>query len=177
MILEYSYDKANEVLALFKDSKIATLNIQPKSTDEGVVYVMEYTLVDGYVENKRNDMRRVLNESLPERLRIAELLNDFIEHQALDNVKEFKLSFNVVDVRKCEITYSASFGQEANNMSDIKQLQRCLEQFDSIITRMGVSDIAVPNVFRKEGSGKNRKNTPLTVREIGETLRRALMEK
>ena len=177
MILEYNYDKANEILTLFKDSKIATLNIQPKTTDEETVYLMEYTLIDSYIEKKRNDIRRVLNESLPERLRVAELLNDFIEHQALNSVKEFKLTFNVVDVQRCEITYSVSFDKEASNVSDIKQLQKCLEQYDSIITRMGVNDITVPNIFRKEGSGKNRKNMPLTVKEIGEILRHALVEK
>ena len=176
MILEYSYDKANEILALFKDSKIATLNIQPIVTDESKTYVMEYSLVDSYVESKRNDMRKVLDDSLPERLRIAELLNDFIEHQSLNNVKEFKLYFNVVDVSRCKISYSASFGQEANNVSDIKQLQNCLEQYDILITRMGISNITVPNIFRKQGSGRNRKNVPLTVKDIGEALRCALME-
>lgn len=177
MILEYSYDKANEILALFKDSKIATLDIQEKTAGEDKTYVMEYSLIDSYVEKKRSDMHKVLSNSLPERLRVAELLNDFIEHQSLNNVKEFKLHFNIVDVHRCEVTYSASFGQEANNMSDIQQLQKCLEQYDSIITRMGVSDITVPNIFRKEGSGKNRKNVSLTVKEIGEALRHALVEK
>ena len=177
MILEYSYDKANDILALFKDSKIATLNIQPKNTDEDAVYIMEYTLIDSYTEKKRNNMRKILNESLPARLRISELLNDFIEHQSLNNVEEFKLFFNIVDVDKCEITYFASFGQKANSISDIRQFQKCLEQYDSIITRMGVSDITIPNVFRKDGSGKNRKNISLTIKDIGKILRHTLMEK
>ena len=64
----------------------------------------------------------------------------------------------------------------ANNVSDRKQLQNCLEQYDTLITRMGISDITVPNIFRKQGSGRNRKNVPLTVKDIGEALRCALME-
>ena len=79
MVLEYSYDKANEILTLFKDSKIATLNIQPTKSEDGIVYLMDYTLIDTYVENKQKNMRKVLNESLPERLRVAELFNNFIE--------------------------------------------------------------------------------------------------
>lgn len=176
MILEYSYDKANEILTLFKDSKLATLNIQPKTSDGETVYIMEYTLIDSYVESKRDNMRKVLVESLPERLRVAELLNEFIEHQSLNNVEKFSLTFNIVDVLKCEVTYSASYGQEAKSVSDIKQLQNCLEQYDLLITRMGVSDITVPGIFRKEGNGKNRRNVQLTIKEIGEALKHALME-
>ena len=177
MVLEYSYDKANEILTLFKDSKIATLNIQPTKSEDGIVYLIDYTLIDTYVENKQKNMRKVLNESLPERLRVAELFNNFIEHQTLNNVEEFKLFFNIVDVNKCEINYFASFGDKANNISDIAQLEKCLEQCDSLITKMGICDITIPNVFRKEGAGKNRKTIPLTVKDITKSLRLALMEK
>ena len=177
MILEYSYDKANEILSLFKESKIATLNIQQRTTEDGDTYIMEYSLIDNYIDSKRDDMRKVLAESLPERLCIAELLNEFIENQTLNNVKKFKLYFNIVDVCKCEISFSTSFGHNPNNTSDIKQLQKCLERYDSIVTRMGVGDIEIPNVYRKEGSGKNRKNIPVTVKDIGNSVRHALTEK
>lgn len=177
MILEYNYDKANKVLELFKESKLATLNIQPKEHEGEPTFIMEYTLIDDYAEKKQHDMRRVLMQSLPERLRVAQLLNDFIEHQALKNVKEFTLQFNIVDVHKCEVTYSASFGDEANDISDVKQLQNLLEQYDLLITKMGVGDITVPNVLRREGGGKNRKYVPLTVRDIEKALRSAIMER
>ena len=173
MILEYNYDKANEVLELFKNSKLATLNIQPQNTEHGVVYLMEYTLIENYVDTKQEKMRQVINESLPERLRIAELINDFIEHQAIGNVREFNLFYNIVDTNKCEVSYTASFGQEYNNVSDIKQLQKCLEWYDTIITKIGVGDLTIPNVVKT--NGKNRKNiTPITLKDFAGIIRHTL---
>ena len=77
------------------------------------------------------------------------------------------------DTNKCEVSYTASFGQEYNNVSDIKQLQKCLEWYDTIITKIGVGDLTIPNVVKT--NGKNRKNiTPITLKDFAGIIRHTL---
>ena len=111
MILEYNYDKGNTVLEYFKQSKLATLDIKTTKENGETKFVMEYTFVEDYPEPRQNLIREVLANSLPERLQLANVLNQFIENQILDNVNDFTLRFNAVKVRKCEITYSSSYKQ------------------------------------------------------------------
>lgn len=178
MLLEYSYDKANTVLNYFKNSELATLDIRTikGEKDDEPKFVMEYTLIKDYSEPKQNLIRKILSDSLPERLRLTDILNQFIENQILKNVNEFSLKFNAVNVRKCEIVYSYSYKQSSKNRDLIKELTECLEQYDSIVTEMGIADQTVANVYRREGSGRNKKNIPLTIKEIGNILRQSLSE-
>jgi len=181
MILEYNYDNGNLVLDLFKKSALATLEIktvQEKRIDAPLRFVMEYTLVEDYPEDKQVAIRKILSESLNERLQTVNVINKFIENAILNNVKAFNLSFNTVMVRKCEIFYSSSYGANsvATPQSDIAKLTQCLEQFDSIITSMGVAQETVPGVFKREGTGKNKKNVPLNIADLAAALRHALVE-
>ena len=179
MLLEYSYDKANTILDYFKKSELATLVISTVKEDKNSdpKFIMEYTFIKDYPETKQNLIRKVLSESLAERFQLSNILNKFIENQILKNVKEFSLKFNAVNVRKCEIVYSYSFKQSLPNVSLIKELEQCLENYDSIITKMGISDQPATNIYRREGTGRNKKHIPLTIREVGNILRQSLSEK
>lgn len=178
MILEYNYDKGNIVLEHFRKAELATLDIRKAlDADESVKFVMEYTFVKDYPEPKQNLIREVLSNSLSERLQLVNILNQFIENQILDNVQDFSLRFNVVNVRKCEITYSSSYKQTTKKTVNlIDEFVKCLEQYDHIVTEMGVANQVAANIFRKEGSGRNKKYVPLTIKDIGNTLRKSLME-
>lgn len=180
MILEYSYDKINMVLDYFKQSKLATLDIRTikeKRIDGETKFVMEYTFVEDYPEPRQSLIREVLADSLPERLQLTNVLNQFIENQILDNVNEFSLKFNAVKVRKCEIIYSSSYKQViTEGKNNIKELEKCLEKLDRIITDMGVGDNTTANIYRKEGNGRNKKYIPLTVKDVSNTLRKSLVE-
>lgn len=179
MILEYSYDKANMVLDYFKQSKIASLDIKTvkeRRPDGETAFVMEYTLVEDYPEPRQSLIREVLQNSLQERLQLANVLNQFIENQILDNVNDFSLKFNAVKVRKCEIAYSSSYKQAVKDTNLTDELVKCLERFDRIVTEMGIADHETANVFRREGSGRNKKYVALTIKEVGDTLRQSLTE-
>lgn len=181
MILEYSYDKGNMILDYFKQSKIASLEIKTvkeKIPNGETAFVMEYTLVDDYPEPRQSLIREVLQNSLQERLQLANVLNKFIENQILNNVKNFSLKFNTVKVRKCEISYSFSYKQqtEENKMSSTDELVQCLERLDRIITEMGAGGHSTANIYKKEGAGRNKKYIPLTVQDVANTLRQSLVE-
>ena len=196
MILEYNYDKGNEILDYFKQSKLASLDIKTvkeRKPDGETKFVMEYTLVEDYPEPRQSLIREVLADSLPERLQLTNVLNQFIENQILNNVNDFSLKFNAValtspvprmngefnavKVRKCEITYSSSYKQSvAKSESSTEELVKCLEKLDRIITNMGITDQPTANIFRREGTGRNKKHIPLTIGEVATTLRQSLME-
>lgn len=178
MLLEYSYDKANDILEMFKQSELASLTISKGEKDESGVstFVMEYTLIKDYPEPKQNMIKAVLTDSLPERLQLSSILNQFIENQILDNVNDFSLKFNAVNVRKCEINYSSSYKQQVENVSLINQLLNCIERYNTIITKMGIADQTSKNIYRKEGGNRQKKYTLLTMKDIGDTLRDSLRE-
>lgn len=179
MILEYNYDKGNHVLELFKNAELATLEIKTvkeRRPNGKVTFVMEYTLVKDYTETRQAMIREALSASLAERLQLANIFNQFIENQILDNVNDFSLKFNAVKVRKCEIAYSSSYKQTPQNVDLLQQLISCLEQYDRIVTEMGIADQATANIYRKEGTGRNKKYVPLTIKDVGNTLRQSLME-
>jgi hypothetical protein len=179
MILEYSYDNGNMILDYFKQSKLATLDIKTvreRRPDGDVKFVMEYTLVEEYPELRQELIKEVLADSLPERLQLANVLNKFIENQILDNVNDFSLKFNAVQVRKCEITYSSSYKQAVKDTNLTQELIKCLEKYDRIVTEMGIADQPTKNLFKREGSGRNKKYTLATIQEVGNALRQSLME-
>lgn len=171
MILEYSYDNGNKILDLFKESKLATLDIKTVHNDNETKFVMEYTLVEDY--QKQSLIRKVLDDSLAERLQLVNVLNQFIENQILENVNDFSLKFNTVKVNKCEIVYSFSYKHSSKSVNPIAKLTKCLEEYDRLILEMGITDQATP-VFKKVGSGKNKKYTQLTIGEISDVLRQAI---
>ena len=176
MILEYNYDKGNYILDLFKNAELATLNIKKVKGGDEDKFVMEYTLTSDYSEDRQAAIKQVLSESLSERLQLANVLNQFIENQILNNVVDFSLKFNAVKVRKCEITYSSSYKQAVQNISTIQELVSCLERLDRIVTEMGIADQATDNIYRREGNGRNKKYVQLTIKEISDTLRQSLVE-
>lgn len=175
MILEYNYDNGNKVLDLFKESKLATLNIKTIRNDDETKFVMEYTLIEDYSSKLQEAIRKVLDSSLAERLQLVGVLNDFIENQILNNVIDFSLKFNTVHVNKCEISYSFSHKQAVeNNNNSVLELVKCLEQYDRLITKMGIADQEVPGIFKRTGSGKSKKYTQLTIGTISDALRQAI---
>lgn len=176
MILEYSYDKGNKILDLFKKSELATLEIKKVKDSNDYKFVMEYTLVSDYVESRQEAIKELLSESLAERLQLANILNQFIENQILNNVVDFSLKFNAVKVKKCEITYSSSYKQAVQNVNLLQELTNCLERLDYIVTEMGIADQTTDNICRREGNGRSKKYTPLTIREIANTFRQSLLE-
>ena len=178
MLLEYSYDKANQVLEYFKNSELATLDIKTVRTrglDFEIKFVMEYTFIKDYPEPKQNLIRKALSESLPERLQLSNVFNQFIENQVLDNVKDFSLRFNAVNVKKCEFAYSSTYKQAAKETNLCNELIKCLEKLDRIILTMGVTETET-NLYKKEGSGRSKKYVPLTIKDVSDTFRQSLLE-
>ena len=104
MLLEYSYDNANKILAMFNDGKLATLNVHPVMVSkEESKFVMEYTLVTEYPSDQQMKIKKTMSNpnSYPVRMRVAEQLNQFIEAFAVDAVINFTLSFTAVESLVC----------------------------------------------------------------------------
>lgn len=174
MLLEYSYDNATKVLELMQNSAVASLRI----TEQDNVCVLEYTLVKDYSEAQQNVIRRTLAESMPKRLALISLLHDFIVTKSAGKDIHLNLVFDAVSVKQCEVVYSLHGHPllrevEENN---VEELRRCLERYDDLILRMGIANQKIPNVYRKEGSGKSKKTTQLTLRDFCTLLREALRE-
>ena len=185
MLLEYNYDNGHKILEAFKNSELATLNIstvKEKDSNDKVRFVMEYTLIKDYPEERQAAIRDILANSLSERLQLVNILNKFIENQILDNVNNFSLKFNTVKVRKCEIFYSFSFGSKVGigsnqgETSSLKDLTTCLEKFDHIIIDMGIANQSTDSIYRREGTGRSKKYIPLTFKEVSDILRQSLVE-
>ncbi len=168
MILEYSYDKANQIVSDFEKSKIASLTILKEADN----CVMEYTLVENLTDLQQAIATKTLSESLMERLQVVNILNKFIEAQIHNGVNNFALQFNVVDVKKCEINYSYSFQSPVeDNKSLFLKLEDCLEEFDLLITKLGIGDVELDNTYTKVSS---RKYGKITMKDFGDAIRKEL---
>lgn len=175
MLLEYSYDKVNKVIDLFRKSAVASLSIKKAGHLSNPKYVMEYRLVEEFDGPKQNRIIEALNNSLVERLNIVSVLNTFIEKQSLDLVNDFSLSFNAIGVKECQIDYSFSYKNTPEDTAcPIVELEQCLENYDRLITKLGVADQTVPNIYKREGTGRSKKNIPVTLQEVSCILRQAL---
>lgn len=178
MILEYTYDNAMEVLKAFQESTIATLNIKTvKEDNEKVYFIMEYTTLDSYDKITQSRALKVLQDSLKERLKAVNVLNRFIENEILGNVISFNFDFSVINTRKCRILYSSSFNKTATTSAhSVSDLMQWLEKFDRIVLDMGIHNQEVPGMFKREGTGKSKKYSQLTIGEINSGLRKLLTE-
>ena len=174
MLLEYNYDKAMKVLKLMQDSALASLHI---SEHDGVC-VMEYTLVGDYPDVQQVVIKRTLAASISKRLALLSLFNDFIVTKSAGKDIHLNLTFNAVNVRECEVIYSISGHPliRREELNNVEELRRCLERYDELITNMGISNQKIPNVYRKEGSGKTKKTSPVTMSDFVLFLREALRE-
>lgn len=177
MLLEYSYDNANKILAMFNDGKLATLNVHPVMVSkEESKFVMEYTLVTEYPSDQQMKIKKTMSNpnSYPVRMRVTEQLNQFIEAFAVDAVINFTLSFTAVESLVCRSNSQCQFSNGATNTTD-KQINDCVDKLDALITKMGVGSVKL-DVYKKEGSGKNKRTTAVTLSELTDIIRRTLME-
>ena len=174
MLLEYSYDKCNVIIEDFKNSNIASLSITKTETN---AFVMDYTLISELSEAKQTAVRQVLSESLEQRLEIVSVLNDFIEAQILDAVNSFEFRFNAINVRnKCELVYSFSFKSIPTDDTKplLVELEKCLEHYDLLVTKLGVADCEIKDVFTRTASTRNKKYVPLTMKDFCDSIRTEL---
>ena len=155
MILEYNYDNGISVLEHIKKSELVTLTIK-QVKDSNQKFVISYTLINDYPEKSQNIIREVLSNSLEDRLQLINILNQFIENQSLGNVNDFSLNFNSLSSKKkCEIFYSSSYKTVKQKDNSIQELIQCLENYDCIVTKMGIHSQEVPKIFKK-GNGKGK---------------------
>ena len=174
MILEYNYDNGMSILEYIKKSELVTLTIK-QTKDSNQKFVMSYTLISDYSEKSQDIIKEVLSNSLEDRLQLINILNQFIENQSLGNVNSFCLDFNSLSSKKkCEIYYSSSYKTNEQKDNPIQELIQCLENYDSIVTKMGIHSQEVPKVFKK-CNGKGKKFAPVTFKELGDILRTSLL--
>ncbi len=177
MLLEFSHENANKVLALFNEGNIAQLNVQSVVTDAGKRFVFNYITMDSLEPSRKSIAVRVLNHpnSYMTRMRVTELLNQFIENMATNTVVRFGLEFSVLERSVPVLNTQVQFAKPSNTVKD-DDIQDCIKSLDNVVTKMGIGPIKIAGVFRREGTGKGKKNVPLTVSEIVDELKTILNE-
>lgn len=176
MILEYSYDKANKILDYFRSGEIAYLSIKKTTKGNGdETYAMEYSLVSTYPDDKVKLIKIALHKSLPMRLDVTKLLTQFIQNQSIGNIDDFDFVFNAVDVAECTVNYRIEYKSKNAELCDHMELVKCLERLDLITTRMGVTDIKLDNIFKRE-NGRGKKYISLSISDVIDILRKSLTE-
>lgn len=172
MIVEYSYDNAMEVLDLLKQSQIATLEVR---NVEGTGYVMEYTTLSEYSDELQTRISRTLRNGLAQRINLMNVFNQFIEKEALNEVKVFSVSMDANrDVIKCTLTHSFT-GTPITPASSVVTLKESLEKISVAVTNMGATDLQTA-AYKREGTGRNRKYVQLTLGDLVSIIREALKD-
>lgn len=171
MLLEFSHANANKILTLFNEDKIAQLNVQPVTVEGKRRFMFDYILMDSLDTHRKSVAMKTLSNpnSLMSRMRIIEILNQFIENMATDTVTRFTLEFSVIDRATILLNTQVQFAKEANTVTD-ESVRECFKNLQDIVTKMGIHRAKVEGVFRKEGSGKSKKTVTMTVGEIVDAL-------
>ena len=172
MLLEYSYDNATKVLELLKRNEVVTLSI----AEQMDTLVIEYTLLSDYPETKQNRIKKVLENSMTKRLSLITLLDSFIITKSEGKDTRLKLNFNALHFPVAELAYRLVghpliTEQMHDNYGD---MQKALERVEKLSVELGIINTPLGNVFRKEGSGRNKKQIPLTVNDFIQVMRRAV---
>lgn len=178
MLFEYSNEKANKILDLLKDNKIATLAVNQVGNNN--TYILEYTLIEEYKEKEQKAIRKTLENSLPVRVNIITILNQFIENKSLNLVNTFSLKFSAVAVKVCSFGYSYSFKSSSSiycsNSYLTKEIMNHIEDCQVLIRRTGASDQKINCYTQVDGQGKRKKYRQLTLGEFCQILKESLKE-
>lgn len=175
MLLEFSHENANKVLALFNEGNIAQLNVQAVVTDAGKRFVFNYITMDNVEPNRKPMAMRILNHpnSYMTRMRVTELLNQFIENMATDTVINFGLEFSVLERSIPVLNTRVQFAKPSNTVKD-DDIQECIKSLENVVTKMGIGPTKIDGIFRREGTGKGKRNVLLTISEVVDILKTLL---
>lgn len=187
MILYYTYDKMKKIIEMFEREEICSIKIEkvPGLLNTKDSYSIEYIRFSELSGSVLENARKIFELCLPERIRVMQMLNDFIEHSLVNAVKNFDLIFKTDCVNYRVFNYTIQFDDISNIASapeikeheyiqpkdNMKRLLQALSYYDDVVLDMGIANQKIPNVFRKEGTGKNRKSIPVTIKDIGDLVR------
>lgn len=169
-LIEYNYDKASEVLQLFKNNKIASLTVKKVEKDEHSTFVFDYMLFDDLTEKQANAARKLYMDSFPQRVKAIGLLNSFIEAQVTNNVNDFSFQYSVVAVSKCIFAYSYDYNNATNGTSPEKQFVNTIEQLGLLVTKMGIGTSMMDSLYTKDGV-KGKKYKRCSIDEVIKQLK------
>lgn len=174
MLLQYSYDDAMTLLDLLKENKIGRLSVREK---DGVTAI-EYRLISEFPHPTQVKAQQVLSESLHERLYLVKLWNDFVISKSIGRDVRLYINFNAMNVEKLEFLHTIvgdlAYSQGEN--TEYEKLQRCLESLERTLTHLGVHGQKLLNVYRKEGTGRSKKQYPITLGDLVHYVRKAVEE-
>ena len=171
---KYSYDEVKELIRQFGNSNVAQIDLEDK---EDGTFALSYLLISDVqnIKSVRN-MDSLIRKNLAKRLYISDLLNRYLEKKSLGKVMNFCIHFNIKDTETLELTSSWGYTTLPDSHNDhVDYLNKCLEQYDMLITKLGAVDQQV-ELYRKTGKGKRCKYEPVTLGDISEVLRKALEE-
>lgn len=63
-----------------------------------------------------------------------------------------------------------------NNNALLVELEKCLEHYDLLITKLGASDVELKDVFIKP-VGRSKKYLPVTMKDFGDSIRKEELAK
>ena len=177
MLLELTYENSNKLLNLFNEGRIAYLDIKPVNVNETTKYVANYTMLNTLTGETKENAEKLLNNSNTYviRMRVTELINKFIENLVTDTIIRFSLEFSVVNTVSALINSQIQFAKPSNTVTD-KDIKECFDKLDSIITKMGISSVKIQNVYKREGTGKGKRNSPISVGELAELIKNNILE-
>lgn len=175
MVLEFSHEKMEKIIERFCDGMLATLDIYEKDG----VYLINYTGTNIYTMEQQAAMKNVLDENLSIRIKMQDTLTEFLENMAMDNVQKMEfhysiLNTNYIDMRMSLILKENGLVRAKNSESRMAQLNTLCEMLDKQVLDMGIKDIQIPGIFRREGAGKNRKYIQQTLGDLTGMVKAAL---
>lgn len=183
MLLECNHETLTTLLDLFNSGKIATLSI--KKTDDGSGHeklVMDYSLVSEYPEGQQKVINNLFSNlaSYPKRIKVAELLNELIKYDALKAVVNFDLEFSAAGRTSILLNSFTEYGKSNDEENNINIEECSIEGAMSVIEReiidRGIKKTVIPNIFTKTGTGRNRKETKITVSDLFEIMKNLFTE-
>lgn len=187
MILEYSFNNANEVLDLIKHDKIVSLNVEKVGEEK---YVMDYKLFSSLEEEEKAAVRLTMSKSIPERMRLIEVFNSFLEHMITKTVDSFRLSYTALNVSKSKLNYNSIyrnvFSSEAlppikpvlpsketpvTFSPDYDNVETLFDMLDKIMVEKGISTTPSGLCIRAE-NGKRKNYSKVSIHEAIEVLKK-----
>lgn len=190
MLLELTRENAKKVLTLFSRGEIAELHVNPVTIDGRKSFACNYTTVNSLNAHHLAVASRTLNHenSYMARMRVMNILEKFIENVESGTIVRFTIKFSVIGRPTALLNTCVQFSNEtsaehvsSNEVSEkftatSKTPAECLQKLKALVNEAGVAHAKVGGIFKREGNGRGKKNTPVTISEVINILETMLTE-
>ena len=172
MLKKYDYDDALKVAKCIQDGSLAFMSIE--KGDDGEFY-MDYVLKNELTDSsKRSIVEENYKDNISKRVNALDMLNEFIEKQALRQVRVFSMKYDMTVSGGLRCTTARSYtGERLTPDSSAEDVEKTIQRLEQELLNTGSQEVLI-NAFAQKQVGKTKKYIQLRLIDLVGIIRENL---